>query len=201
MGLFNQRVAGSWILSASNDLTSWPKQETGTPQETILARVYLMTQSVLLSDGGFLHGGSYFNCRIIIWEAAKGWMLPPSAPAQATSVMFLSYVLLSKAKLLAHHQTYLVMVLGMDPPCRCPPDCWDCELGCSSPALCCAFSSLLGPGKGSHLPGICVCSFSHEQPEEEMRNTACSWIRNKFCLKADLNRWSIWVHLFWWWFS
>lgn len=71
MGLFNQGVAGLQILNASNDLTSWPKQETGTPQETNLARVYLMSQNILLSDGAFLRGGSYFNCWIIVWELQR----------------------------------------------------------------------------------------------------------------------------------
>lgn len=46
-----------------------------------------MSQSVLLSGGAFLHGGSYFNRRIIIQEAARGRMLPPSGPAQSTPVM------------------------------------------------------------------------------------------------------------------
>lgn len=35
MGPFNLWVAGSQNLSASNDLTSWPKQETGTLQKQL----------------------------------------------------------------------------------------------------------------------------------------------------------------------
>lgn len=134
--------------------------------ETILARVHLMSQSVLLSDGMLLHGGSYFNCCVIIWEAAKGWKLPPSVPAQSTSIMVVHCVLLSKAKLLPLHWTYLVMGQGLESPCTCPPDSWDCDLGCSSPVLSRELSLLLWLGKGSHIPGICVCSFSHEQQEE-----------------------------------
>lgn len=52
-------------------------------------------------------------------------------------------------------------------------------------SLPCEFSLLLWLGKGFHLPGICVCSFSHEQPEEKMRSRACSGVRNKSYLKAE----------------
>lgn len=49
--------------------------------EAILARVHLMSQSVLLSDGMFLHGGSYFNCYIIIWECFPLQYLPNQHPS------------------------------------------------------------------------------------------------------------------------
>lgn len=80
--------------------------------------------------------------------------------------MLVHCVLLSKAKLLSLHWTYLLLGQGMESPCTGPPDSWDCDLGCSSPVLPCELSSLLWLGKGSHLPGIYVYSFSHEQSEE-----------------------------------
>lgn len=167
--------------------------------ETTLARVHLMSQSVLLSDGMFLHGGSYFNCCILVWEAEKGWMLPPSVPAQSTSIMVVHCVLLSKAKLLSLHWIYLVLDQGMESPCTCPLDSWDYGLGCSSSVLSCEFSLLLWLGKGSHLPGICVCSFSQSSQRNkwEIEHVQESEINPIWKLK----RWSRWVHLFWWWFS
>lgn len=93
-------------------------------------------------------------------------MLPPSVPAHSTSIMVVHCGLLSKAKLLSHHWIYLVMDHGMESPCTCSLDSWECDLGCSSSVLLCEFSLLLWLGKGSHLPGIFVCTFSREQPEE-----------------------------------
>lgn len=93
--------------------------------------------------------------------------------------------LLSQAKLLPLHWICLVMDQGMESPCTCPPDSWDCDLGCSSPVPSLRIFLAFMAGKGFHLPGICVCSFSHEQPEEKMRSRACSGVRNKSYLKAE----------------
>lgn len=182
-----------WWFNIMTQARNW-----NTP-ETTLARVHLMSQSVLLSHGMFLHGGSYFSCCTIVWEAAKGWMLPPSVAAHSTSVMVVHCVLLCKAKLLSLHWTYLVMDQGMESPCTCPPDSWDRDLGCSALVLSCEFSLLLCLGKGpSFLVFVSVLfHMSSQRNKWEIECVQESEINPIWKLK----RWSRWVHLFRWWFS